>query len=30
MELGKFQPAGACNGYWHGDPGMDSLHKVGQ
>jgi collagenase-like PrtC family protease len=29
MELGKFQPAGACNGYWHGDPGMDSLQKVG-
>jgi collagenase-like PrtC family protease len=27
-ELGKFQPAGSCNGYWHGDAGMDSLQKV--
>lgn len=24
-ELGKFLPTGSCNGYWHGDPGMDSL-----
>jgi collagenase-like PrtC family protease len=28
-ELGKFQLAGSCNGYWHGDAGMDSRQQVG-
>ncbi|MEN8108296.1 MAG: U32 family peptidase [Pseudomonadota bacterium] len=27
-ELGKLMPVGPCNGYWHGEAGMDSLQKV--
>jgi collagenase-like PrtC family protease len=26
--LGKFLPAGSCNGYWHGDAGMNSLQQA--
>ncbi len=26
--LAPYQPAGACDGYWHGVPGMDRVHLV--
>ncbi|MFV1973006.1 MAG: U32 family peptidase [Thiohalobacterales bacterium] len=29
INLGKFLPAGSCNGYWHGNAGMDSLQQAG-